>query len=499
MSAAPLAALELALRATSLIGAAWAAAWMLRKAGASAAARHLAWLLGIAALLALPTIRWLAPPLELPILHPEAAPAATAAFGLPAGAAAPGPEAAFAWSDALLACYLAGVAALLLRFLRGRHLLSLLWRQAEPAAAAGWPELLGRMRRELGVYRPVALRIARGPAMPMTWGTLMPRILLPAEADAWSAERRRLVLLHELAHVARRDSLARSAAALACALYWFHPGVWLATRQLRLEQEHAADDRVLKAGAAARSYARGLLELARRADGAAWPRQAAAMAGMCQLERRVLAITGAAHREPPGPAFLAGAGGIAAATLLAAAAAVPVSRMPALPEPIGGEAAFPAAPPGPAPTAPAATRAARLAERSAAPAPAERRARDAGDGFTAHAPAQGGERAAATEAQTIQPEARSGMPAPIASVAPPSAPIAPAEPLRVYGPPAPQPVAEERESDPRIPAALRRGDAGRGAGPAAESDQGARPGASRSHAGTRIWPRLILSPGQAFP
>src|SRR5205085_2984594 len=102
--------------------------------------------------------------------------------------------------------------------------------------------------REVRLSGSVELRIARGPAMPMTWGTLAPKILLPAEAHLWSPERRRLVLLHELAHVARRDSLSRSAAALVCVLYWFHPGVWLAARQLRLEQEYAADDRVLKAG-----------------------------------------------------------------------------------------------------------------------------------------------------------------------------------------------------------------------------------------------------------
>ena len=59
--------------------------------------------------------------------------------------------------------------------------------------------------------------------MPMTWGWLRPVVLLPADSATWSDDRRRSVLLHELAHVRRRDWLADSIARAACALYWFNP------------------------------------------------------------------------------------------------------------------------------------------------------------------------------------------------------------------------------------------------------------------------------------
>ena len=165
----------------------------------------------------------------------------------------------------------------------------------------------------------------------MTWGTLAPKVLLPAEASQWPPERRRLVLLHELAHVARRDSFSRSMASLACALYWFHPGAWLAARQMRIEQEHAADDRVLMAGGSAQAYALSLLHLA--GGPGARPRfdQAAAMAGMCQLERRLVSITGPARRNRPGSFFLSSSALLAGLTTLLAAAGVPVSASSALP------------------------------------------------------------------------------------------------------------------------------------------------------------------------
>ena len=73
--------------------------------------------------------------------------------------------------------------------------------------------------------------------MPFTYGLLRPVIVLPASADEWTTDRRRSVLLHELAHVRRRDLLTNAIVQLACAVYWFHPLVRLAGRHVRIEAE----------------------------------------------------------------------------------------------------------------------------------------------------------------------------------------------------------------------------------------------------------------------
>ena len=65
------------------------------------------------------------------------------------------------------------------------------------------------------------------------------------------------------------------------------------------------------------------------------------MAGMCQLERRIVSITAPAHRERPGPAFLCASAAVAVAVTLAVAAGVPVRPLPGLPELLGAPA-FPA-------------------------------------------------------------------------------------------------------------------------------------------------------------
>jgi beta-lactamase regulating signal transducer with metallopeptidase domain len=321
--------LALLLRATLLMATAWAAATALRKAGASAAKRHLAWLLAIAALLALPVLWWLVPALHLPILPAEAAPAAStaamAASAVPTGPIAPVVALDGGWSSLFLAVYAVGAAILMLRLVVGRRMLKRLWSEAGTARDPAWVQLMFQLSHQMGLSRRVELRISRGPAVPMTWGTLAPKVLLPAEASEWPPERRRLVLLHELAHVARRDSLSRSLASLACALYWFHPGAWFAARRMRMEQEHAADDRVLIAGGSAKAYARSLLHLARGIGPGQRFDQAAAMAGMYQLERRLVSITSPAHRNRPGTFFLSSSALLAGLTTLFVAAGVPVS------------------------------------------------------------------------------------------------------------------------------------------------------------------------------
>src|SRR6185312_16017319 len=136
-------------------------------------------------------------------------------------------------------------------------------RLARPILDDVWTSLLHQVRADLGVKRRVELVQGSAKAMPMTWGWRRPVILVPAGAEAWPEPRRRAVLLHELAHVARGDYATQIAAEIVRALYWFNPLVWTATRRLRLESEQACDDRVLTAGAQAADYAGDLLDIAR--------------------------------------------------------------------------------------------------------------------------------------------------------------------------------------------------------------------------------------------
>jgi biopolymer transport protein ExbD len=166
-------------------------------------------------------------------------------------------------------------------------------RRSEPPEA-DWALLLQEARDRLRLHRPVRLLQSSENPMPLTWGWLRPVILLPAEAANWPTERRRVVLLHELAHAKRWDCLTQAVARTVCALYWINPLVWLAARRMCIERERACDDLVLNSGCRPSEYATHLVDIARAFRRA--PQLAGiAMARSPQLQGRIAAIVDASR------------------------------------------------------------------------------------------------------------------------------------------------------------------------------------------------------------
>jgi beta-lactamase regulating signal transducer with metallopeptidase domain len=146
----------------------------------------------------------------------------------------------------------------------------------------------------LGSNRPgahVRLLVSDRLATPITTRWRRPVIILPESAAQWTGERRRIVLVHELAHIVRGDYAAQGVATLALAVLWFHPLAWLAVARLKAEAEYAADDVVLSSGTTGVVYASHLLDLAR----AAMPMRLSAAVAVgvvrsSRVERRFVAI-----------------------------------------------------------------------------------------------------------------------------------------------------------------------------------------------------------------
>ena len=293
-----------ALKSTLVLGAAWLMARLLR--GRSAAARHMVWTAAAAALVALPMLSVALPALHIPwanavlpadagiVFHATAGTAAetrgAAATGRAAdgrAAATQGPKWRMDGKEALLLLWMAGIAAGFIQMLAA---CAMLWRMRRAARVSPDQQAADQLACRLGIEHPV--RVLEMPAgMPMTFGVLRPTVLLPQEARGWSHERRRVVLLHELAHVLRGDAATHLLARAALALHWWNPLAWTAWREFLKERELATDDLVLGAGAAASEYAGHLLEIARTMQ--ARPASAAAgvaMARRSQLEGRLLAI-----------------------------------------------------------------------------------------------------------------------------------------------------------------------------------------------------------------
>jgi TonB family protein len=131
-------------------------------------------------------------------------------------------------------------------------------------AVGGWVMLLRARRRSAHFQDGDGAEVRIGNVTtPLTCGVLRPLILLPDTARDWDELRLRAVLLHESAHVHRRDCAAKCVAQASRALLWWNPLAWLVAARLNHEQELACDDAVLSAGVPADSYATVLLDVAR--------------------------------------------------------------------------------------------------------------------------------------------------------------------------------------------------------------------------------------------
>ena len=261
-----------------------------------ASLRHMVWLTAFGTLLIFPLASLIVPP-QIVIDHAtdvaDAAPSIPTMIVPSAEAAAAQAPAASTLPDITLdevalgafVIWLAGVCWAGSRLMIGALGLHLLRRQSRPHALppADLPDIV--MQR-----RECELRLSGAQDGPMTWGVLRPVILLPKNSLGWTRERMQAVLLHELAHVRRRDSLTQSLSLLICALYWPNPLIWLGARALRREAEIAADDAVLSSGMRPSAYAGELLQLASEFRGHGLAVSGVSMAGRSSLEARVKAV-----------------------------------------------------------------------------------------------------------------------------------------------------------------------------------------------------------------
>ena len=195
-----------------------------------------------------------------------------------------------------LAGAIAGAGVLLVGLVRLRWLRA----SSRRVTDGPWHRLCVDLARSCGLRRGVDLLFGPRPGLVATWGWRRPAVMLPASASAWSAERMRVVLLHELAHARRGDWLLQIAAEALRCVWWFNPLAWVVRARLRHESEHAADDLVLARGVSATTCATHLVELAREArkHRRTWL-PAPAMARPSHLERRLSAMLNSRTNRRP--------------------------------------------------------------------------------------------------------------------------------------------------------------------------------------------------------
>ena len=107
--------------------------------------------------------------------------------------------------------------------------------------------LLKKLARQLGGSPQTALRISDGITSPVITGFVRPAILIPKGfIERVSEAQLREVLIHEFAHITRRDTLSNFLQKVVLAIFWFHPLVHLIDRQVSQAREEICDNHVLQ-------------------------------------------------------------------------------------------------------------------------------------------------------------------------------------------------------------------------------------------------------------
>lgn len=137
--------------------------------------------------------------------------------------------------------------------------------------------------------RAAVVTLAPDIRMPMAIGLRAPLVALPEELSRSLPENELdQVILHELAHIQRRDDWANLTQKVIEALLFFNPVVLWISKRLCLEREIACDDRVITRTGQPRSYAVCLTMLAGMTSKSIRPTIApGALLGASQLSRRI--------------------------------------------------------------------------------------------------------------------------------------------------------------------------------------------------------------------
>ena len=162
----------------------------------------------------------------------------------------------------VIAFYVMGVLLQSVVVINGFRKLRMMRRRGLLAVPSSWRALLTSKKQQMGLRIPIAFHLSTLVDVPAVVGHLKPMILFPvALYSRISMAQVEAVLIHELAHIKRRDYLINLVKIFTETLLFFNPFVWLIGRMLETERENACDDVVVNLTSRPVHYARTLLWL----------------------------------------------------------------------------------------------------------------------------------------------------------------------------------------------------------------------------------------------
>lgn len=141
-----------------------------------------------------------------------------------------------------------------------------------------------QLKKPIPIYSTAFLR------SPIIAGLLKPCIYLPIHLISdYNENDMKFMLLHELGHYKYKDALANYFMNVVGVLYWFHPLVWYALKEMKNDREVACDTTVLKqiGKEAYIDYGNTLINFAEKMSHTSFPFVAGISGSMKEMQKRV--------------------------------------------------------------------------------------------------------------------------------------------------------------------------------------------------------------------
>ena len=190
--------------------------------------------------------------------------------------------------------YAVGLLVMLIRFGGSLAAVRRFTKSATLVGKSEWQLRVNRFARQLGIRRDVALCQSDDVSVPIVVGMTHPNILLPKDlVSQLSQTELDAILLHELAHVRRKDYGWLVILRLVQIVHWPNPLVWLAGMLISRDREVSCDVYCIHAMRSKERYTQSLAALAAMTSNRTWAAVGLAAVRPARIQRRLKAINDA--------------------------------------------------------------------------------------------------------------------------------------------------------------------------------------------------------------
>jgi beta-lactamase regulating signal transducer with metallopeptidase domain len=165
-------------------------------------------------------------------------------------------------SHYLAFCWFIGFILFMVRYLGGLFYIGKLKSRGLVRPGKHWKEKALELARKSGIRKNIRIFESIYVRVPLTAGYLKPVILFPiGMLGSIPPEQVEAILLHEMAHILRRDYLVNALQSIMEAIFFYHPAVWIISEKIRTERENICDDIAVKQSNDTLNYIKALTNM----------------------------------------------------------------------------------------------------------------------------------------------------------------------------------------------------------------------------------------------